>query len=252
MANTLGGAIHVFVAEPFTQVDAVTLARCAAVLQAKEHTRARRHARSGQYQRTVLSRFMARDVLSGFVPAVAPGDWMFAVGQHGKPEVAWPQGAPHFNVSHTRDRIVMCVSSEPCGIDIESDARKGRLMEVAERFLAASESAALRALDGEAARRRFLATWTLKEAFVKALGRGLSFELLKQFAFDLDELSLSITAAADVPRAWQVWQLEPDPGYLVGVAVAGGLERDLKLWRYCFDASPPLAERVVPLGFFNT
>lgn len=246
----LGRTLHIWIAEPLGGVDDARVAALAQVLSPAERARAGRHARSGQYQRTVLSRFMARDVLSRYVPTTPPHAWEFEAGEHGKPAVVAPSAAPCFNVSHTRDRIVMLVADTPCGIDVEARDRGGRLDDVAERFFAAPESAAMRGLQADAARRRFLETWTLKEAFVKALGCGLSFTLLKQFWFNFDPPALVIEPGAELPQTWRFWQFEPAPGYVLGAALPDSAPRPLRLWRYRFGAEPR-AEQLPAIQTFS-
>ena len=165
-------ALHVWLSESLNQVDDSRLDDFAGTLTDAERGRAERHAASGQYARSVLTRFMARDVLSRYADTRA-ADGRFIAGEHGKPEIAPGLAGPQFNVSHTRDRVVMVVCAVSCGIDIEAVDRDSRFREVAERYFSVREAAALRALDDVAARRRFIETWTLKEAFVKALGLSL-------------------------------------------------------------------------------
>ena len=71
--------------------------------------------------------------------------------------------------------------------------------------------------------RRFLEYWTLKEAFVKALGRGLSVPL-DQFSFHFrpDGLALTLSGALaaserDVDR-WRFFQGEIAPSHVLAVA----------------------------------
>ena len=245
----LGREMHIWLGEPVGGVGEARVNEFAQTLSVSERARAERHSRTGRYQRTVLSRFMLRDILSRYVPATPAHAWQFETGSHGKPAVVGPVSAPCFNVSHTCDRIVMLVADSPGGVDIEAWDREGRLNDVADRFFAPSESAAVRGLQTGAARRRFLETWTLKEAFVKALGRGLSFKLLKQFWFDFDTPLAAIAPGTDVPATWQFWHLEPDPGYLLGAAIPDAGPRQLKLWRYRFGAEPRAGEPRVTRSF---
>jgi len=83
--------------------------------------------------------------------------------------------------------MVACLiaPSQESGIDVENVERPGETIEVADRYFSCFESAALRALPVEAQHRRFFEYWTLKEAYIKARGLGLSLPL-EQFSFHIE------------------------------------------------------------------
>ncbi len=95
-------------------------------------------------------------------------------GSHGKPVLAGDTGV-HFNLSHA-DGIAACiVSDRECGIDCEC-VREYR-PKVARRVFTSAEKAMLEATPDSARDLLFFRIWTLKEAFVKAEGRGLSYPM---------------------------------------------------------------------------
>ena len=98
----------------------------------------------------------------------------------GKPTIAHPKDiAPlSFNLSHT-ERLIVCLVAldREVGVDAEDTERAGETVEVADRFFSPTEVAALRALPAQSRRRRFFQYWTLKEAYIKARGMGLSLPL---------------------------------------------------------------------------
>lgn len=103
-------------------------------------------------------------------------------GKHGKPYLAdYPD--IHFNLSHSAGIAACIVSGEPCGIDCErvGEYRPG----VVKRAFSDSEKAMLEAA-GEMERDiLFFRLWTLKEAFVKAIGVGVSYPMdTAVFRFD--------------------------------------------------------------------
>ena len=135
-----------------------------------------------------------------------PEQLRFEVGEWGRPELA-PGSAPRpvrFNLSHTRGLVAVAVTAEhPVGVDVE------RIREVnpgvADKHFAPSEVAALRALEGEdARRRRFFSYWTLKESYIKARGEGLRLPLAG-FAFDLDATSLGLEIRSDLKDHGRDW-----------------------------------------------
>lgn len=99
---------------------------------------------------------------------------MLTYGDHGKPALDGYSGIC-FNLSHS-DGIAACILSEKeCGIDCE------RVLEyrpnVAKRVFTPSEQALLEAAHESERDLLFFRLWTLKEAFVKAVGKGISYPM---------------------------------------------------------------------------
>ncbi|KDD73977.1 hypothetical protein H632_c1682p0 [Helicosporidium sp. ATCC 50920] len=124
------------------------------------------------------------------------------------------------------------------GLDVESSQRRLHLggAKLAQRRFSAAERAHLESRPTEASRNAaFLELWTLKEALVKALGRGINQPPgLASFTFDVrasgagDGLSLRFrqgrAPASEDPaaeHAWAFWQWE-EPGGFLAAACAGG------------------------------
>ncbi len=75
----------------------------------------------------VATRALVRTVLSRYA-TVAPGEWRFAIGEHGKPRVANLDVTPsiYFNLANTAGLVVCAVSvaHELIGVDVERTDRK--------------------------------------------------------------------------------------------------------------------------------
>jgi 4'-phosphopantetheinyl transferase len=169
----------------------------------------------------LATRALERTTLSHYAP-IHPADWRFAANPHGRPEIVGPSRPHlHYNLANSHGLVACAVASAnlEVGVDVESAARS-ESVGVADRYFAASEVAALRALPPEAQPRRFLDYWTLKESYIKARGLGLAIPL-GHFAFSL-EAPIRIAfepMLPDDPAWWQFWQVEPTSGYLAAVAV---------------------------------
>ena len=171
----------------------------------------------------LLSRVLVRSVLSYY----AGNDlraWEFARNAYGKPSVATPAGLPlEFNLSHTAGLVVCAVSlGRDVGVDVEDLKAASDNLHLARRYFAAAETAALEALPPEEQPDAFLRFWTLKEAFIKARGMGLSIPL-SDFAFSLyrdrpPAISLKLHDRED-PSDWQFASLALDSRYQLAVAV---------------------------------
>jgi 4'-phosphopantetheinyl transferase len=156
---------------------------------------------------------MERTVLSKYVD-IAPRDWRFAVNEYGRPSIA----AEHtdargieFNLSHTDGLVVMAVTrGRAIGVDVENVRTREVDIDIVDRYFAAEEVAALRALPREKQKQRFFECWTLKESYIKARGLGLSIPL-ERFAFDLEDaqqIRLTIDPGLkDRSGRWSFWHV---------------------------------------------
>lgn len=103
----------------------------------------------------------------------------FAVNEYGKPYlVDYPQ--VHFNLSHSGERVMCAVWDREVGCDVER-IRTGSAASKAERvakYFTYAERAWLASKDTtEHAEEKFFRLWTLKESYVKAVGKGLAIPL---------------------------------------------------------------------------
>lgn len=102
-------------------------------------------------------------------------------GEKGKPHISNLSNV-HFNISHSGHYVVCAVAASEVGIDVER-IRKVNLR-IAERFFSPPEIHDLMASDEEYRMQYFITLWTIKESYLKAIGRGLtqhlnSFTILK-------------------------------------------------------------------------
>ncbi|QQZ39510.1 4'-phosphopantetheinyl transferase superfamily protein [Pseudomonas sp. SK3(2021)] len=122
--------------------------------------------------------------MSLYAPGVAPQQWVFASNAWGKPAIVAPGAPMAFNLSHTEGLVTLALTLEnSVGIDVESRQRTTDT-DLAERFFSASEVRYLSSLPTAERASAFISLWTLKEAYIKACGQGLSIPL-DSFSFDL-------------------------------------------------------------------
>jgi 4'-phosphopantetheinyl transferase len=168
---------------------------------------------------------MARHLLSGR-SGVAPGEFRFVENAHGRPEIAHPSlDRPlRFNLSHSGG-IVACVLGEAqqIGVDVERLDRPPIDPRVIRRYCSEPEQAALAEMPEALRHERFLELWTLKEAYVKARGTGLTLPLRK-VSFDVGVEGpgdVSFNGIDDEAR-WMFAHTRLEPRHLLAVAA----ERD--------------------------
>ncbi|WP_226781557.1 4'-phosphopantetheinyl transferase family protein [Oceaniglobus trochenteri] len=192
-------------------------------LSPDERARAARFVHDRDRDRFVAGRARLRAILAGYL-GCAPGDIAFGYGAHGRPRVA----GVHFNLSHTGDLAQLAVSRDLVpGVDIETVAPID--MAVARAHFSANEVQALCALPEGARLAAFYRCWTRKEAFLKALGTGLSTDL-HSFAVTLapGEPPAVLSCAGGDAGAWRLFDLAPAPGVAGALALRCG-GRDVRL-----------------------
>lgn len=141
-------------------------------LDEEELARAERFRYATDRNRYIFAHGLLRETLGRYLDRSAK-DLILHRGEFGKPFL---EGDPvHFNLSDTKDAVLVAVAREPIGADIETMRRRTDHQRVAEHFFTAPEVASIAAAaDGK---RRFLELWTRKEAVLKASGVGIMDDL---------------------------------------------------------------------------
>jgi 4'-phosphopantetheinyl transferase len=194
----------------------------------------------------LATRVVGRMALSAYAN-VAPEDWRFEAGEHGKPWTSQASGLS-FNLSNSLGLVVCAVGyGAEIGVDVEPYTRAKTIEEVAARFFSARELEQLGELRGEEKRYRGLTLWTLKEAYMKARGMGMALPT-KLFSFvfgDGGEIRLEIDGKAeDVAERWRFFTVD-HAGHRIALLVEGGGRPELEVW----EARPLLGEaRLVAVG----
>jgi 4'-phosphopantetheinyl transferase len=181
-------------------------------LATMQHPRARSEFLTGRW----LLRGLLGELLDGH-----PREVPLRVDPQGALRV---EGCPTLgvNLSHTAGLVAIAVAEgHDVGVDVEWTGRPGRTVELAHRWFAAAELAALMALpDGPPRRHRFFELWTLKEGYIKARGLGLRVPLGSfAFAFGASGVGLSVEPAAgdSDPTRWRALTTQVGPDHQLGL-----------------------------------
>lgn len=97
---------------------------------------------------------------------------VFTYNEHGKPSLK-DHSDVYFSISHCKDAVACAVDSKPIGIDIEL---LGRYSEQVARYCM-SDSEMQTILSAEDADMAFTRLWTMKEAYLKLTGEGVSSDM---------------------------------------------------------------------------
>jgi 4'-phosphopantetheinyl transferase len=164
------------------------------VLDCGERERAARFWIDADRREFVAAHALLRAMLTYYfdVPALA---WRFLVDANGKPWVD-PDVGPHeiqFNLSHTRGLVAAALASRGAiGIDVEEIDEAKADLAMAEAYFAPSEVELLQQAPPSERARCFFRLWTLKEAYIKATGKGLSAPL-SSFAFTFEPIRIAFS-----------------------------------------------------------
>lgn len=218
--------------------------------------RAARFYREEDRARFVTVRTVLRRLLAAYL-GIAPDAVTFVYGLQGKPALAsaWESESLHFNVSYSRDVAVLVFARErQVGIDVECIREIPEVMELAARFFAPEESAALSALPDGARTQGFFNCWTRKEAFIKALGDGLHYPLDRFVVTlhpDRPAALLSVKGDAGGALRWHLRALDLGPGYAAALVVERGADCILRPWHLALspDAGGGLRFEALSVGW---
>lgn len=165
-----------------------------------------------------------------------PEKIVFEYGEFGKPTVSGQNGL-QFNISHSGGLGLFTFTRKNLiGVDVELIKTEIELKEIAERFFSQNEFKALSQMPVEEQPQAFFNCWTRKEAFIKAVGDGLSFPLDK-FEVSMapkDPAQLLATHWDPEERSkWSLFSLKPQKGFAGAIAVKGQVEK-----LYCWKLFP--------------
>ena len=167
---------------------------------------------------------------------VSAAEVRFTYGDHGKPELATPQGDSglRFNLSHSRGLALCGVTRERLiGVDVERIRARSNIERVAERFFSTAENAALRSIPREQQREAFFRCWTRKEAYLKAQGSGVfggstGFDV--SLAPEEPARLQRVHGAPDEAARWTLRDLTPAASFVAAV-LAQGTDWKLRLFK---------------------
>ena len=166
----------------------------------------------------VATRALLRKVLA-FYTGLPSGSLEFARRAQGKPYLV--NSPLYFNLSHSGNFAALAVSTVgEIGIDIET-IRLRNFLAIAERYYHADELQQLLATPEEEQEQLFFKLWTLKEAFFKATGGGISSGLDKAvFSFRNTMINATFCESLNLPNNdWQFQQEFITPTTLVALAL---------------------------------
>lgn len=143
------------------------------VLDVAEKQKASQFRRKQDQTCSVLSRGMLRSILAWYLE-MDPASIEFSYGPQGKPHLPAGVGL-EFSVTHSDDLILYSfVQGCRVGIDVEHETNLPEWMHMIDRLFSSREQDWVASLPAPEQRKTFFKLWTLKEAYGKMQGDGLT------------------------------------------------------------------------------
>jgi 4'-phosphopantetheinyl transferase len=187
------------------------------ILAEDERIKASRFRFPEHRQRYIAARGILRKIL-GFYLNINGDTIEFEYNSRGKPKISNFNAINlQFNVSHSQDLALYGITRDRrIGIDLEYLRDLDDADKIARRFFSPTESVLVASLEGEEQKRVFFQFWTAKEAYLKAIGSGLSGGLDKvEIALKPQAIALlSVGETSENTANWSLDSFIPQPNYI--------------------------------------
>jgi 4'-phosphopantetheinyl transferase len=185
-------------------------------------------ARSGKFhfekdrKKFILTRGTLRKLLGSYL-GKNPQQIRFNYTSFGKPFLAVDSENNNlsFNLSHSGEVVLYAITqNQKIGIDVEQVGDHTDVMAIAKKFFSPGEIGEMEKANEKNRTQLFFRYWTRKEAFVKALGKGVSFPMERLDVSLLNKFSpiIKLTAENNESACLNVQDLFSGDGYVAAIA----------------------------------
>jgi 4'-phosphopantetheinyl transferase len=211
----VAGEVHLYVVRISEQLN--DEAELSALLSQDEHDRAGRFLNPQHGRNYRCMRGLLRKLLGGYLD-IKPQAIQFDYAEHGKPYLTHNREL-QFNMSHSRDRAAyaFCLKQD-VGVDIEFMRPQKNLQGMIGHVGSPQEQTELQQLDETQRLQAFYRLWTRKEAFIKAVGRGLGMGLRSIYIGSDEDSSPRGVEYKNEPLAeWLIQDIAPPDDYKLAI-----------------------------------
>lgn len=218
------GDVHVWCASLKQSMS--TLKQFANILSPKERKRADQFYFEKDKNHYITGHGVIKVLLSRYLNKRAK-DIGFCYGPYGKPECVdqCNNKKIYFNYSHSEEVALYAFSIDnDLGIDVEYIRDIADMNQIVNNICSQEEIIVFETLAESDRRTAFFNCWTRKEAFIKAVGKGLSMPLDQfkvSFLPNKPAKLLSVNAEEKTKQEWHIQDLKPAYGYAAAIAVKG-------------------------------
>ncbi|MGD1917469.1 MAG: 4'-phosphopantetheinyl transferase family protein [Pleurocapsa sp.] len=199
--------------------------RLTAFLSTDEIARANKFRFPQHKRRFIAARSILRQLLSNYLN-ISPNNIKFDYGDRGKPKIIESNTANslQFNISHSQEYALFgFTTSNLIGVDLEYLREMPDAVKIAQRFFSPREFDLIKNLTPQQQSQVFFKLWTAKEAYLKAIGIGLSGSLSSvDIDFTLDNnntLILAINGNTTIANNWSMYSCIPSSNYVGAIAI---------------------------------
>jgi len=197
-------------------------------LLAEDETAQAERFRFPEHRRRFIARRGSARIILGRYLDIPPESLEFDRGTNGKPTLRADTSSPlpTFNLSHSQELALLAVGQgRDIGVDLERIDSKLADTKIAEHQFARIEKEALEQMADAQWLEAFFHCWCRKEAFIKAVGKGLSLPL-DLFAVSVEPHGAAKLIACDPSLGlrrsdWALFNLAAIPNYATALAVKG-------------------------------
>ena len=191
-----------------------------------ERARAERYRFLEDRSRFVIRRGILRMILGRYL-SVEPSHIKLDYGPYGKPHLAgeFDSDSLQFSLAYSHELVVYAFARKcQVGIDVERIQPLPDIEQISAQFFTTRENRKINELDGLAKLLAFYHCWTRKEAYVKAIGAGLTYPMNQlEVSVDPNEPAQLLWAEKH-PQAATQWSLKsfaPADDYVSALAIKG-------------------------------
>lgn len=211
-----------------------------ATLSESERLRANRFRFPVHQRQFVAARAILRDILSRYLE-IPPRDVPLGYRNSGKPfvDLGDRDGSIRFNLAHSGDLAIYAIARDrSVGVDVERMRRDVAFEDLADRFFAPVEAAALHEIPKSVRAAAFFSVWTRKEAYLKAGGDRLTEGIapaLGRFSVTVEPgpvpIQITVRDEPEETGRWSILHLEVAAGFAAALAVEGSARTRRYEWR---------------------
>lgn len=196
------------------------------LLSDEEKYRANKYVFATDRERFIACRGTLRKII-GIYLGLGPKEIRLSYHQFGKPFLNNENLRFRFNVSHSHGVGLIAIALDrEVGVDIEFVDQSFDVLSVARSAFSEDETAHLKILPRSLQATAFFSGWTRKEAYLKAIGAGLSSSWAYQSAVSLiigeNEVSFKTCFGNEI-KNWSLTSLMIDEDYRAALAVEGSI-----------------------------
>lgn len=179
-----------------------------------------------------IASYGIRRILLANYLGISSDDLIFQTNEHGKPSLNYnamlqretsfsTDMSIHFNISHSGEYAVFIFSLDsPIGIDIQQVHPSSCEEMIVKRMFHPNEQMLFSTLTQEKKTNLFYRFWTIREAFLKALGCGFSMPS-NTFCIEYDKSSENYYKITKSPEDYSLWRIKSIPApenYMCSIA----------------------------------